>query len=377
LALVTIYRDPSASDYPHPRLFVDLMARPSRIDLLPLELQVTSVIAWLADRSRPFALALLEEFIGSAHGAGDRAIGARIQITLPRVPPDPPLYPDISIDVGERALQLLVEVKVDATFHTHVLKDGTFLQPETYVLVWKHAAELSGENEAMVRRVGTLSRTPGNAPKPDPALGDADTRRAADISWRAVRDLIDNAIHTGDFGELDSVAQEFVEALDNRVLGPAGEIVISDPVLAWGFEMLADVLPSVAIRVFGASLGYSVAPQPDYIGRYLQVDFGLPSPVRFWIYVTTAAGRYNGGRAEANLWLSESPDSRDARASPEVRKQLATAGFSEVTDAAGAALRRALPLAQIRVSGKPDEERKLAVEWIIRSLRQAGARILA
>lgn len=373
LTIVTVYWDPGAGDYPHPQLFVDLMARPLRIDLLPLELQVTMVLAWLVDRSRPFALALLDELLGTQYQVDEHAIGARTQVALPPLPPGGPLFPDLSIDIADHALQLLVEVKVDATFHTHVLAEGTSLQPDTYVLAWRRAVELDGRGEARIRRVGTLSRTPADAPRPDATLADSDTRRAADISWHAVRDLIARVASTGGFGELRMVAQEFEDVLEKRVLSPAGGTLISDPTLAWGFELLAAMLPTVVGQVSGASLGNRVAPQIDYVGRYLRVDFGLPSPVQFWIYVTTAEGRYNGGRLEANLWLSEDSSTRS---SPDVRKQLITAGFGEVTDAAGTTLRRSLPLAHIRASGEPSSERDVAIGWLLRSLRQAGAQIL-
>jgi hypothetical protein len=374
LALVTIYHDPNASDYPHPRLLVDLIARPSKIDLLPLEVQVTTILAWLADRARPFALALLDEFLESRDAIGERAIGARTRVTLPPLPPGKSLYPDLSIDVAEHALQLLIEVKVDASFHGHLLDDETLLQPDTYVLAWTRAVELDGRDEASVRRVGTLSRTPASAPKPDATLADAETRRAADISWHGIRDLIDGVMGAADFGEIAVVAREFVDVLETRILSPPSGTVISDPVLAWAYELLANVLPTVAGRVQGASLGHNVAPQLDYVGRYLRLDFGLESPTELWTYVSTGGGRYNGGRAEANLWLSERPD---AVGTPELRRQLATGGFTEVTDFAGTALRRSLSVEHVRASGEPSREREVATEWILRCLRQAGVAILA
>jgi hypothetical protein len=373
LALVTIYHDPNASDYPHPRLLVNLMARPSKVDLLPLEVQVTTILAWLVDRARPFALALLDEFLESGDAVAGRAIGARTRVTLPPLPPGKSLYPDLSIDVAEHAMQLLVEVKVDATFHEHVLDDGKSLQPDTYVLAWTRAVELDGRDEAIMRRVGTLSRAPAAAPSPDTKLVHAATRRVADISWHSVRDLVESVLGANDFGEVAVVAQDFVDVLETRILSPPSVTVISDPVLTWAYGLLANVLPTVAGRVQGASLGNYVAPQLDYVGRYLKLDFGLEAPTELWIYISTAHGRYNGGRAEANLWLSERPD---APGTPELRRQLATGGFTEVTDFAGTALRRSIPVEQVKASGGPGREREVATEWIIRSLRQVGVRVL-
>jgi hypothetical protein len=370
---VSIYHDPQSGDYPHPRLLVDLLARPSRIDLLPLELQLTTILAWLVDRSRPFALELLEAFVGSGHHAEDHAIGARTRVTLPAVPPGGPLYPDLSIDIGDGVLQLLIEVKVDAEFHSHILGETTTSQPDTYVLAWRRAVESDDHGEAEVRRVGTLSRAPAQAPKPVVDLADEHTRRAGDISWHGIRDIVDRVARADGFGECQVVAYEFVSALEQRVLHPAGA-EIGDPVLVWSAELLAEVLPTVSRRIAGASLGNNVAPQLDYVGRYLRLDFGLEAPIQLWVYISTAAGRYNGGRAEASLWLSERPDER---AAPEVRAQLATAGFSDVTDLAGTALRRALPLTHIRASGERSVERDVAVGWILRSLRQAGVQVLA
>jgi len=279
---------------------------------------------------------------------------------------------DLSIDVAERALQLLIEVKVDASFHTHALDSGTYLQPDTYVLAWEHAVGLDRTGEAEIRRVGTLSRTPAAAPRPDAKLEDADTRRAEDISWHAVRDLIEDGVSTRAFGELRGIASEFSDVLEERVLSSGSGTAISDPTLAWGWSLLADVLPAVVGRTPGASLGPNVAPQLDYVGRYMRLDFDLEAPVQLWIYVSTALGRYNGGRAEASLWLSERPD---ARFPPDVRGQFATAGFSEVVDLAGSALRRSFSVDQIRASAGRGSDREVVIEWLLRCLRQAGVQI--
>jgi hypothetical protein len=64
------------------------------------------------------------------------------------------------------------------------------LQPDTYVRAWDEAARQSPEAEARVRRLGTLTRAPEQEVR-EPSTDPLETARARDVSWRAVRDLLD------------------------------------------------------------------------------------------------------------------------------------------------------------------------------------------
>lgn len=367
-----VYQDPRNSDYPHPRLLLDLLARPSRIDLLPLEVQVTIILAWLLDRSPAFSSRLLGLFFGDEQDFASTAIGARTAVSMPAVVPGRTLHPDLSIDVGERAAQLLVEVKIDAAFHTHTIEETAISQPDAYVYAWRRAICTDEGTEARQRRVGTLSRIPAQAPQAVAAPADEQTFRGADLSWHAVRDLVCEVDASTGFGPCEVIARDFVAVIDRRIIHSA-KMEIEDPTLAWAYDLLADVLPALVGHLPGASLGNKVAPQADYVGRYLHLDFGLEEPIQLWIYVSAVGGRYNGGRLEANVWLSERPD---RRASPSVRTQLQAGGFSLVTDAAGAALRRSLAVARLRACADLRLERQEVLDWLLRSLRQTGVQVI-
>lgn len=369
---VAVYRNPDEDDYPHPRPLIDLFSRPSKVDLLPLEFQVTIVLAWLLDQSRPFAEQLLQAFCARLCVPGGHRIGARAAVTVPAPSAASSLHPDLSIDVGERAAQLLVEVKVDAAFHTHLINGATLTQPDAYVHAWRQAAARSPQAEAVIRRVGALTRVPAAAPKPASELGDERTRRAAGLSWHRIRDLMLAVADAGDFGRCEVVAREFADLVECRVINLGGA-EIADPLLSWAQRLLAEALPAIAACVTGATLGPNVAAKSDYVGRYLRLDFGLEAPVQLWIYVSTADGRYNGGRADANLWLSERPDER---APGEVRSQLEQGGFREVRDSAGGSPRRPLPVQQIQRAGEANAEMQMVVDWALRSLRQAGVPVI-
>lgn len=350
---------------------MDLLARPSRIDLLPLEVQVTIILAWLLDRSPAFSSRFLGLCIEDDVDFESKVIGARTAVSMPAVLPGGTLHPDLSIDVGERSAQLLLEVKIDAVFHTHAIEEAAIPQPDAYVYAWRQACAADEEAEALKRRVGTLSRTPAEAPRPVAALADERTFRGADLSWHAIRDLACDVASCGGFGSCEVVAHDFVAVIDQRVIHGA-KMEIEEPTLAWAFDLLAEVLPVLVARVPGASLGNSVAPQADYVGRYLRLDFGLEEPIQLWVYVSTAAGRYNGGRMGPNVWLSERPDRRVA---PSVRTRLRAAGFSLVTDAAGTALRRSLAVSQLHARADLRAQRQEVLDWLLRSLAQAGIQV--
>src|SRR5947209_6625262 len=83
----------------------------------PQEDQATVVLGWLADNSSEIGRAILELFL-PGHVPESGEISARTQISL-RKAIGGYIRPDLSVCVANHALQLLVEVKVSAPFHTH------------------------------------------------------------------------------------------------------------------------------------------------------------------------------------------------------------------------------------------------------------------
>lgn len=359
------YRDPTEPGYPHPELFADVLRRASPLRHAREEM-VSGILVWFLDRSPAFAHAFLGLFLQAAdlERAGGGTTGARDRdLTLPG-----PVYPDVSIDVAGGRLQLVVEVKVDATFHLHEGDEGPTLQPDTYVAAWERLAR-DGHGEATVRRLGTLSREPVAEIRPSEAgVADPDaTIRCRDVSWREVRDLLARLAAEGRLGELGSVAEEFVVGINRQVLSTtAAQNLPDDPDLLWGVELLGDLMPMLHERIAGSSLGNVTPARADYVGRYLRIG----GDVQLWIYVSIGSGRYNGGRAEATLWLAESPD---LRAPAGTQASLAEAGWRLVTDGAGASYRKRWGVAELRAAdGDVRAQAQVAADAMARALGAAG-----
>lgn len=358
------YRDPTEPGYPHPELFADVLRRASPLRHAREEM-VSRILVWFLDRSPAFAVAFLGLFLDAADLAevGGDATGARhSELTLPGR-----LYPDISVDVAGGRLQLVVEVKVDATFHIHDGDEGPTLQPDTYVAAWERLAR-EGPGEAKVRRVGTLSRDPAAENRSsETGVADSDaTIRCRDVSWREVRDLVARLAAEGRLGELGSVAEEFVVGINRQVLSTtAVQNLPDDPDLKWGVELLSDLMPMLHERIAGSSLGNVTPARADYVGRYLRIG----ADVQFWIYVSIGSGRYNGGREEATLWLAESPD---LRAPAGTQAALADAEWELVADGAGTSLRKRWSVAGLQADGDVRAQARVAAEAMARALGAAG-----
>lgn len=264
---------------------------------------------------------------------------------------------------------MLVEVKVDADFHSHEAAEGPTLQPDTYVREWERAA-IASDCEARFRRVATLSRHPAVEIEPAERADDlAATRRGADLSWRAVRDLLARLVHEQSLGGLEPVAAAYVAGLDAHVLRVVAAELPEDPVLRAGVELLDVLAPELERRVVGARLVDRLLPRVDYVGRYVTIP--RAGDVQIWVYVTTAAGRYNVGRSEANLWLAERPDGPTL--SDPLRAAMKAAGFDIVTDLAGTSMRRRLGMSEIASFGVSGSDRANAVlDRIVRTLGNAG-----
>lgn len=259
--------DPTNPGYPHPEFFADVFERPPRPDWLPLERLACLSLAWLADRDRGFALDLVRLFCGEEGiaVAGDRAIGARAGITLPRADAAA-VFPDLSLDVEGRALQVLVEVKVDAEFREHGSGDEATLQPLTYAVAW--AATPNDEREASERWLGTLTRS-GDADTGAGTWPQASFRRARDVGWPQVLPALAR-VRDAD-GPWAELAGELSAGMSPAVMPPSPQD--AGPLLTSGAALLETLAPAVAGRLAGCTLGSRLAPRPTagYVGRYMRI----------------------------------------------------------------------------------------------------------
>jgi hypothetical protein len=179
------------------------------------------------------------------------------------------LFPDITITGSGRAFELIVEMKVDAGVHVSGEVDGrTLYQPDAYAYSWIH--NYDGSKEAVVRRVGTLTRE-GVGVELLPELAGW---RAADVYWSEVcgdlRSLLDRDEIEADVA---TVAQEALEAIDDFVLAtavPGIEVKLErlPPEMTWGYEVLALLGPSLAEALLGGTLkqSFSLGTKHVYIG---------------------------------------------------------------------------------------------------------------
>jgi hypothetical protein len=109
---MSLYQEP-LGHRARPTVIPALMSIPASASMHQHENQATAALAWLADRSLPFARRLAALFIGD-DGLVDRcaAIGARAHtLSLPR-PGGGAVFPDMSLDGTNAEFQILVEVKV-------------------------------------------------------------------------------------------------------------------------------------------------------------------------------------------------------------------------------------------------------------------------
>jgi hypothetical protein len=278
-----LYQDPETSHRLRPSLVKDLLTTPASVTNHQLENQATIVIAWLVDRSRAVATAILELFLGQAGAVGASAMGARTQLSLPK-PGGGYVFPDLSVDVAGRKLQLLVEVKVGSAFHEYELSDGRRLsQPEFYRHAWW---KLPLAGEASTRAVGTLTRQ-GGATKPD-----VDAMRARDVTWSELRDRL-RALDADGVLE-DSVAlvtQSLVEAITAQIA-----VTPPDPAKydAW-YERYAEKVALVASALAAAQPGGSTKKISGREYRGLRVGLldRRGRDLFFRVYASPAGSRLN------------------------------------------------------------------------------------
>ena len=276
---MSLFHEPS-SPHLRPSLVDDLLGVPATASQHQLENQATTVVAWLVDRSPTLARIVLELFLAD-YTPNEGQIGARTQISLAK-PGGGAVYPDLSICMGDRALQLLVEVKVSSEFHTYP-EFGDRPQPDVYRLLWTSPSP----SDARLRAVGTLTRE-GSDVAPDPArlIG-------RDVAWRELRDAIQTRLDAdGVEADVRLVAESFVAAIDNRI----SPIAPSPTEEAVFFAEHQPTLNAVAAEL-GELLGAREAAKKIRGRAYLGWRIALPScdgqPLFARLYLSPAGTRLN------------------------------------------------------------------------------------
>lgn len=326
-ATVTVFHDPLL---PHgrPSLISDLLTVPATPGQHQLENQATTVLAWLVDRSPAFADAFVRLFLGDGPEAGE-PVAARTQVSLPK-PGGGALRPDLSVCVGDRHIQLLVEVKVDAAMSTYSELEGVD-QVEAYRILW---ARLS-DGEAEVRAVGALTRTGSRT------VVDMGSMVAREVSWRELRDeidqmLVDDALEP----PVAQVAASLVEAIDTRIAPRA----LTEAELLAFYQQHHPVLDEIRTRICDALDRAGPARRikgEAYDGWRVPVGRVDGEPMFLRLYIAPAYSRLNLKGAPDALIVGPERDS-GGTLGPDERHRADAVGFPAVKDVSGGLMHRRL-----------------------------------
>jgi hypothetical protein len=260
------------------------------------------------------------------------------------------LYPDITITGSDRAFELLLEIKVDASVHGWPIVDGIVLQPDAYLRSWLDNYE--PETEALIRRIGTLTKAgPGLAF--DESLA---AYRAHDVAWSEVRTLLSSMLANGKLDpDVSRIAEDTVDAIDSVILATAvgcpPDLV---PELAWACEHIPAMLAWLSEVVPGGTLKQKpkYVSSSNYVGGNL--FFQTPDGERcLWVYATPPGWPYHAGDGEMSLWAAEQTD--HGRWPPALADRAIASGFSVLhPKTQGIGLRRAWPLADLMLAERLD-----------------------
>jgi hypothetical protein len=322
---MTLYHDPDIEDV-RSSLVGDLLGIPATDKNHQLENQATTVLAWLVDQSPTIARTVLRLFLGDRAPA-DAAIGARTQLALPKADGGA-LYPDLSICVADRALQLLVEVKVDSA-HAVYEEYGGQLQPQVYRELWR----TPGQGDAVIRAVGTLTRT-GGASEPDP-----DQLIAREVAWRELRDALHHLLASGAVEpECRLVAASFVTAIDERIAPAPLTEDAQHEFFATHEALLDGVKDAIARLVRGTGAPKRIRGKA-YLGWRIPLPGATAAPLFLRLYLSPQSTRLNlPGQPDALIAAPE----RDADGTLEPGESAAVkaAGFPRTKDLDGYWLHR-------------------------------------
>lgn len=331
---MSLYFDPV--DNPRrPALVADLLGIPATTTQHQFENQTTAVLAWLVDRSPTVARSVLRLFLGDA-GLPQAEVGAQTQVSLPK-PEGGYLYPDLSICASDHALQLLVEVKVDADLNIYPEFDHDE-QPNVYRRLW----QLSDVGEAELRAVGTLTRTGTDAP-PDP-----DALVARDVSWRELREGLAGLLAAGTGEpEVRLVLGSFVDAIDSRI-SPLPRSEGEDAEFLNANSRLLDRVTDTVEQALGDVVtGRRSASGHAYISTRIATRDAAGIPLFLRLYLAAAGSRLNLHGAPDALIVGIERDPNGVL-EPEAAVAVTAAGFENSKDLDNYRLhRRVYPLDEI------------------------------
>ncbi len=326
---MTLYHDPLIGDS-RPTLVGDLLGIPARDKNHQLENQATTVLAWLVDRSPTIGRSVLRLFLGD-HAAVDAglAIGAQTQVSLVK-PDGGALYPDLSICVAERKLQLLVEVKVDSV-HALYEEYGGQLQPQVYRDLWADA----GPGDAAIRALGTLTRNASDT-EPDP-----EHKIARDVSWRCLGEELGTLLTNGHVEEeCRLVAESFVAAINERI-SPAPPSADKQHEF---FELHAPLLDGVKdeiARLIRGTGGAKAIRGNAYFGWRIPLPSATDAPLFLRMYLSPRDTRLNlPGKPDSLIVAPERGPNGELESNE--REQVKAAGFPRTKDIARFPLHRRL-----------------------------------
>lgn len=332
---MTLYHDPDLT-YGRPTLIGDLLGVPATTKNHQLENQATSVLAWLIDRSPTIARAVLRLFLGEHPPDTEAAIAARTQLSLPK-PDGGALRPDLSICVAGRALQLLIEVKVDSTYATYD-EFGGLPQDTVYRDLWRPLVT----GEAAVRAVGTLTRT--GCPK---RTADPNLLIARDVTWRELRDTLDH-LRTHDLIDpaCELVAESFIAAIEDRIAPEPPADDLQQPFFRTHQPVLDKVKDAITERVSGTGAPKQIRGT-WYFGWRIPLPSANDAPLFLRLYLAAQNTRLNLPRAPDSLIAAPERDADGTIDKPD-RGAVEAAGFPVTKSITGDTLHRHLwPLASL------------------------------
>lgn len=282
----------SHDDPRRPELIGDLFNLAPTPKRNPQEDQATIVLGWLADNSPMIGRAILELFLpGQVPASGE--ISARTQLSLPKSIGGY-IRPDLSICVADHALQLLIEVKIDAPIHTHADYDDA-PQPDAYRQAWKQL----GQTDLTLQAVGTLTVNAAEHQNPDP-----ENMIARDVTWRELAQRLHVLLDAGEVeAECELVAKSLVRAINTRISPrPLSHAEVEAFLQRWR-PLLETVRDALLRRIPGAGPTKAIRGH-DYAGSRITLPSATAAPLYVSLSLAPAGSSANlvGGPGALIAW---------------------------------------------------------------------------